>query len=69
MIRPEPIQADDAIELFNNAGMIARKSAHGNAVIIYTGEEDKPGTWLEANRYPIRRDGTIFAVNPFAARN
>lgn len=47
MDRSHMIHVLDAIATCERRGMIARRSAIGRRLVIYTGEADQPGTWIE----------------------
>ncbi len=43
----------DAKIVLRNAGYIAKESAGGKLLIVYTGDENSPGTWMEVERLAI----------------
>lgn len=50
-------------------GMFARVSADDKYLVYYTGNEDEPGTWLEAGRTMIGgNDGPPETRSPYVAR-
>jgi len=61
---PEDMKVETAESLWNNFGRIAKVSASGDVLVLYTGNPDDPGSWLEFDRLRIR-DGWVRSVNPF----
>jgi hypothetical protein len=51
-------QIEEARRIIADAGFIGRISMSGVGLIVYEGEEDRPGTWMEIARISIRH-GTV----------
>lgn len=48
----------DAQNFLRAAGYVSRVSANGLGLVVYEGQEDKPGSWMEFDRLAIQ-DGFI----------
>lgn len=44
---------DEARRIIGDAGLIGRASASGTVLVIYDGDEENPGTWMEIDRLRI----------------
>lgn len=51
---------DEARRFIADQGLIARVSAQGGRLVIYDGDEENPGTWMEVDAVAIR-DGMVSA--------
>jgi hypothetical protein len=59
MNRSHMMLAEDAIRTAERNGYVARRSRDGRALHVYTGEADKPGTWMEVARTMIDSDNCV----------
>lgn len=53
---------DEAITAFREVGVIARLSPLGRRLVLYEGEEARPGTWMMVGVVAVDRNGTIPAL-------
>ena len=45
---------EEARRIVANAGFIARVSAGGGLLVLYEGDEERPGTWMDIGRVAIQ---------------
>jgi len=53
------IDSHAALELARTRGYFCRVGAGGRALVFYTGDEIKPGSWLEVGRTGMTDNGFI----------
>lgn len=61
MANAKQITTMQAYQKAERLGYIAKLSPDGDVIHFYTGEADKPGTWLSAGRAKIR-NGCVDAI-------